>query len=164
MGAWTGGVVGATVPTTGSLFVPLWTNLDAQAYNMPGRGVHRYTHITLCARPNANSQDIHLLYWYVKVFQTDGSGVVPTQLVPTAYTPTIGDLPLMVWDVDQFGAVGSSSTTGLDWDGSQKGKRHSIDIKAKRRIDDTEYIALVLSVNTPNTFAVHIVHRTYVSW
>jgi len=167
-GAWNGGTFGITVPSAPAsvLAVVLWEPPTSQELNMAGRGLHRYTHVTFAARPNANSGDIHNLYWYMKVFQGDQTGAVPAALVvpPADNSATFARMPLMLRDMDQFGAVGSSSVTGLDWDGSQKGKRHSFECKAKRRIDDTDSLLLVFGASTANSFTVNGLWRTYVSW
>lgn len=150
-----------TANTTSSWFV--WDDLHSQKYSMPGHGVHERSLVWVM--PLFTSAGVQpIIGMTLQHFQTDALGIVPSQLVisplgwnGTAYVEldNLFERDLMHYDV--LRAQTSSSGAQTVWDMTRR-----YDIRAKRKVQDTDAILISFAANSPCTLTFMV--RTYMSW
>jgi len=160
-GVWTGfGVISTTIAanTTASWF--LWDDISSTRLNLPGKGVHARTLLWWWFVPSALTPTVACTLAKVP---TDANGLPPSSLIINPmgwdgttfnFTPLM-EHDLMFYDIHKvmFPSVSFTNVHDMVW-------HH--DIKAKRKIDDTD--ALLLSFSANGAGQVSFVTRTYVTF
>jgi len=127
----------------------LWDDVNSSTFNLQGHGTHYRSIMWLTARFGSLAARASLA-WYLAAFTTDGGGNVPTQLI---YSPLAGQAT-MIKEMMDWGMVEVSPTAGT----AQTGNMQYLfrDVKARRRISDTDAILLVLESTAAMTIDVGV--------
>jgi len=115
----------------------LWDDVNSSTFNLQGHGTHYRTVLWLNARygtPAARGT----LSWYLAAFTTDSGGNVPASLI---YSP-LGGQSTMIKEMMDWGMVEVTQNAGTNLTGNFGYLFR--DIKARRRISDTDAIMLVI--------------------
>jgi len=162
-GAWNGQLVqGYTTTANAPISWYLWDDVTSSQLNMAGKGVHQRTHYQInFSSTGANPAGSRILAaWYVAKFSTDQLNNVPSALIYNpldAANPAIMQKDLMDY---QFRAVYNGVGTPVPpwsneffWAG---------DIKAKRKLDDTDALLFTFCSSLP--MVIGLATRTYFTW
>jgi len=148
-GAWTGGIaLGLVVPASSPILVELWDQSTTAYLLASGKVTHMTTHLSIALSDPVVTNSTHhpVLIWYVKVFQTDATGNVPSGLIGSVVSP---GSQVLTQDLLDYGVMTWRDAATRP---SDVVERH---LKSKRRMDDTESLGLVLQTvyrtNTPST-------------
>jgi len=146
-GAWSGGIApGLVIPASSPVLVEMWDPYVTDSLLASGKVTHQVTHLSIALSDPVTSNSTHhpILGYYVRVFQTDAGFNVPTGLISSPFATG-----LLVQDLMDFGLLTIRDATHR-W--SDIFRRV---LKAKRRLDDTEVLGIVLQIqyraNVPGT-------------
>ena len=155
-GAWYGGFNASQALVAGTTQAYyLWDDVATGIVGAPGKLVHERTHLTLAVNPG--SFTLAQLAWYVSQFTTDGSNNVPSAALysPGDTSPNVAMKALMT---RSFRWMSGNAGTSL----TAQHLTFELDLKTRRKLDDTDALMLVLEASANMTVA--FMWRTYCSW
>lgn len=167
-GAWNGDLFLQTaIPTATTTLFELWSPAVSQALNVPGHCVHQRSFITIM--PNIYSAGAtagaFAWAWYVMVGPTQNTGalITSTQLWFSPF-----DTNQSSWQKEvlhrgmrrNYGAGGAITPQ----QNGDTGVRLELDLKAKRRMSDTEMLVLAVEHTDGEDVPFDVYYRTYCSW
>jgi len=168
-GAWVGNIaleqdIGQTVQLR-----TLWSPQETSTYLTAGHLTHQVTYLTLALGGVPNALQGGTLFWGVKVYDTDVTGLVVPAAILDPSDPFSMQHEWMDWGMRRFQPIITNSTAaGVGMSGSSGiGDDQTLtrEIRAKRRFSDNEAIALSLvfiSVPLPaSTISLTVAFRTF---
>jgi len=161
-GVWTGfGVVGTTLTANTTASWYLWDDISSTRLNLPGKGVHARTLLWYTVLPIGAGNNPTMGVTLAK-YPSDANGNVPTALIinpmgwdGTTYNFTnLFEHDLMFYDLRRYFS-GGTSTAYTD-------QSQHFDIRAKRKLDDTD--GLLLSFSANGSVSLTFATRTYITY